>query len=126
MFGTRQPMTENANQTDPMFPVLNEAQIAHLVRVGCTRRARQDEILFDQGDDHHGVFIVVSGSIEVAGVSSSSETALKVLGPGAFTGEVNQLSGRRSLVRCRAIEESVLVELPRPSLRQVMQTEATL
>jgi len=113
-------------KNDPMFPVLNDEQVAYLRSVGPARRAHAGEILFDQGDSHHGVFIVVNGSIELLGISSGRETVLKVLGPGAFTGEVNQLSGRRSLVRCRAIEESVLLELPRPWLRQVMQTQATL
>jgi thioredoxin reductase (NADPH) len=113
-------------KNDPMFPVLNDEQVAYLRSVGPARRAHAGEILFDQGDSHHGVFIVVNGSIELLGISSGRETVLKVLGPGAFTGEVNQLSGRRSLVRCRAIEESVLLELPRPCLRQVMQTQATL
>ena len=45
---------------------------------------------------------------------------------GEFTGEVNQLSGRRSLVRCRAREASKLLEIARADLRRVMQTDAAL
>ncbi|HLK50955.1 MAG TPA: FAD-dependent oxidoreductase [Bryobacteraceae bacterium] len=114
------------NETDPMFPLLDAAQMEQLAPFASQRRARVGEVLFDQGDGSHGVFVVVSGSIEIAGVTSGNETPLRVLGPGAFTGEVNQLSGRRSLVRCRARDESVLLELARPSLRQLMQTDATL
>jgi hypothetical protein len=40
-----------------------------------------------------------------------------------FTGEVNQLSGRRSLVRCRAREMSTLIEIGRQHLRGIMQTD---
>jgi thioredoxin reductase (NADPH) len=119
-------MAERPNQTDPMFPTLHGAQIDHLASFVPPRRASQGEILFDQGDATHGVFVVVSGSIEILGVSSGNETLLKILGPGTFTGEVNQLSGRRSLVRCRVRENSVLLELPRRCLRQIMQTDATL
>jgi thioredoxin reductase (NADPH) len=49
-----------------------------------------------------------------------------VLTRGNFTGEVNQLSGRRSLVKCQAREASTLLEIPRASLQRMMQTDAAL
>jgi thioredoxin reductase (NADPH) len=119
-------MVETRNETDPMFPILADAHMEHLASFGSRRRAHEGEILFDQGDDNHGVFVVVSGEIELVGVSGRDKTVLRVLGPGMFTGEVNQLSGRRSLVQCRARTESDLIELTRPCLRRIMQTDATL
>lgn len=119
-------MPENPPSTDAMFPTLGEAQIERLASFSTRRQAQPGEILFDQGDDQHGVFIVLEGSIELVGISNHHESELTVLGPGAFTGEVNQLSGRRSLVRCRAREASVVLELGRTSLRRVMQTDAAL
>jgi thioredoxin reductase (NADPH) len=49
-----------------------------------------------------------------------------VIGKGTFTGEVNMLTGRQSLVRCRAGEASVLLELDRESLRRIIQTNAAI
>ncbi len=69
---------------------------------------------------------MLSGSIEIAGVANGNATLLRVLGQGTFTGEVNQLSGRRSLVRCQAREASELLEIDRASLRRIMQTDATI
>ena len=64
------------------------------------------------GNEDHGVFIVLSGSIETwPAFRAVEDSVLRVLERGQFTGEVNQLSGRRSLVRCRAREASELVEL---------------
>src|SRR5438270_9095155 len=111
---------EAPEQTDPMFPKLDEAQIARLKGFGEQRRAKAGEILFNQGDANHGVFVVLDGSIEIVGVSSDSDPVLRVLGSGLFTGEVNQLSGRRSLVLCRARESSTLLEIGRANLRQIM------
>src|SRR5260370_36591924 len=54
------------------------------------------------------------------------EGGLRVLGRGTVTGEVNQLSGRRSLVRCRAREASLVLEIDRASLRRIMQADAVL
>ena len=69
-------MAERPNQTDPMFPTLHGTQIDHLASFVPPKRASQREILFDQGDATHGVFVVVSGSIEILGVSSGNETVV--------------------------------------------------
>jgi thioredoxin reductase (NADPH) len=119
-------MAETPEQADLMFPTLDDAQVAKLALFGEQRRVEPGEIVFDQGDASHGVFIVLEGRIGIVGVSDRQETVLRVLGPGTFTGEVNQLSGRRSLVRCRGYEASVLLELGRTSLRRIMQTDAAL
>lgn len=119
-------MPEPPEPIDAMFPQLTDAQIERLRRFGAERRVQPGEIVFDQGDDRHGVFIVLSGSIEIVSVSNGDGAVLRTLGPGTFTGEVNQLSGRRSLVRCRAREESSLLEIGRDSLRQIMQSDANI
>ena len=125
--GRPQPsMLKNSPEIDAMFPQLDAAQIERLRSFGRERRAQPEEVLYDQGDSTHGVFVVISGSIEILGVSNGDDSVLRVLGPGTFTGEVNQLSGRRSLVRCRAREESTVLELGRSCLRKLMQTDVAL
>jgi thioredoxin reductase (NADPH) len=120
-------MSETSEQLDAMFPSLDDAQVARLCPFGEQRQVQPGEILFDIGDANHGIFVVLDGSIEIIGVSNSGEEAiLRVLGRGTFTGEVNQLSGRRSLVRCRAREASVVLEIGRANLRHMLQTDATL
>jgi len=119
-------VAETPEQLDTMFPRLDDAQIARLVPLGEQRKAAPGELLFDQGDVTHGVFIVIDGSIEVVEVSSGGEAVLRVLGPGTFTGEVNQLSGRRSLVKCRAREATSVLEIGRANMQRVMQTDAAL
>jgi len=108
------------------FPQLTAAQVSQLAAFSAPRHVHAREILFDQGSADHGVFIVLSGSIEIVGVANEAETVLSVLGPGEFTGEVTQLSGRPSLVLCRACATSELLEVARSSLMHVMQTDALL
>jgi thioredoxin reductase (NADPH) len=119
-------MPESTEQTDPMFPLLDDAQIARLAPFGEQRQVEAGAILFDQGDVSHGVFVVLGGSIELVGISAGGETVLRTLGRGTFTGEVNHLSGRRTLVKCRAREASSLIEIGRANLQRVMQTDAAL
>ena len=109
-----------------LFPNLGDAQVERLAVFGEQRQAQQGEVLFDQGDAHHSVFAVLEGSIELVGVTNVGEMVLGVLRRGAFSGEVSQLSGRRSLVRCRAREASTLLEISRANLRRMVQTDAGL
>ncbi|MGA3188362.1 MAG: FAD-dependent oxidoreductase [Bryobacteraceae bacterium] len=106
-------------EQDPMFPTLDDAQIARLISCGEKITKEQRDIVFDQGDAQHGVFLVLDGSI-------GFELIHQVLKRGMFTGEVNQLSGRRSLVRCQALEKSTLIEISRANLQQVIQNDAEL
>jgi thioredoxin reductase (NADPH) len=46
--------------------------------------------------------------------------------PGEFTGELDMLMGRRSLVRARAVTACQLLELPLENLRRIVQTDAEL
>jgi thioredoxin reductase (NADPH) len=119
-------MPELAEPNEAMFPTLDQAQIARLIPLGQERHVAAGEIVFDQGDSEHGVFVVLEGSIELVNLAKGQETVLMVHGPGKFTGEVNQLSGRRSLVRYRAHESSRLLEISRANLQHVMQNDAAL
>ena len=109
-----------------MFPRLNDAQIARLRPYGEPRHAAPGELLFDQGDFEHGVFVVLEGSLEIVNVTTAGESVIRTIEKGTFTGEVNQLSGRRSLVKCRAREASELLEISRAALQRLMQTDAGL
>jgi thioredoxin reductase (NADPH) len=119
-------MPETNEQLDAMFPALTDAQIARLSAFGQERHVEAREIVFDLGDASRGVFVVLEGSIEVANVTKDHEDVLRVLHRGEFTGEVNQLSGRRSLVQCRARAAGSLLEIARSDLRRVMQNDVEL
>ncbi len=117
---------ETPEQRALRFPKLTAAQLAQLGASGKPRRAIAGEVLFDQDSPDHGIFVVLTGSVEIIGRSNGADSVLSILGPGEFTGEITQLSGRRSLVLCRACEASELLEIDRSNLRHVMQTDAVL
>jgi thioredoxin reductase (NADPH) len=113
-------------EADERFPRLTDDQMERLKSFGVCGHVEAGGVIFERGDEAHGVFVVISGSIEIVSVSDSGESVLAILERGTFTGEVNQLSGRRSLVRCRAHEDSDLLEIGRANLRHLMQTDAGL
>ena len=122
----RKLIQESPEQTEAMFPKLDAGQTAQLAEFGQRRDAQAQEVILEPGDLHHGIYVVLSGSIEVIRVSADGETVLHVLGRGEFTGDVNLLSGRGTLIRGRTVEASTLLEIDRANLRHIMQTNAAL
>jgi thioredoxin reductase (NADPH) len=113
-------------QIEAMFPKLDVGQIAGLAAFGRQRDAQANEVILERGDLRHGIFVVLSGGIELLRVATDGETVLHVLVRGEFTGDVNLLSGRGTLIRARAVEASTLLEIDRANLRHIMQTDAAL
>ncbi|HEY0555347.1 MAG TPA: FAD-dependent oxidoreductase [Thermoanaerobaculia bacterium] len=124
-------MTEPIQSTlsspaEQVFPTLTPAQIARIAAHGAVRQVRQGEALFDVGDHPVPFFVVIRGRLEVVRPSGGVETLVTNHGPGQFTGEVNMLSGRRSLVRTRVAETGEVIELDRHSLLALVQTDSEL
>ncbi len=109
-----------------MFPTLSAAHIARLASLGRRRTARAGEIIFEQGAPRWSLFVVVTGRIEVVSPAAAGEILITVHDAAQFTGEVNLLYGRPSLVRARALETSELIEIGTATLRRVIQTDAEL
>jgi len=122
----RELILGSPEQIAARFPKLNNSQIAALAGFGQQRDAQPREVILERGDLHHGIFVVLSGRVEVIRVSTDGETVLHVLDRGEFTGDENLLQGRGTLVRARALEASTLLEIDRANLRQIMQTDDAL
>jgi thioredoxin reductase (NADPH) len=115
---------------DTRFPRLTDQQLALLESHGARRTFRAGDILVDQGQETPSVFVVLEGLIEGIAVDTKEgtpqERTISTLDRGAFTGEITQLSGRRSLVRTRATEDCVVFEIPQPEMQRIIQTDAQL
>jgi thioredoxin reductase (NADPH) len=122
----RELILGSPEQIAARFPKLDDSQIAALAEFGQLRDAQPREVILERGDLHHGIFVVLSGRVEAIRVSADGETVLHVLDRGEFTGDVNLLSGRGTLIRARALEASTLLEIDRANLRHIMQTDAAL
>ncbi|HMK35308.1 MAG TPA: FAD-dependent oxidoreductase, partial [Desulfomonilaceae bacterium] len=118
------PLT--TSRTEQIFPILTPAQISLIAAHGHMRAVQRGEVLVEQGDSAVPFFVVVSGELEIVRPSSGTETLVTVHGPGQFTGEVNMLSGRRSLVRMRVKQPGEVIELDRQQMLALVQTDAEL
>jgi thioredoxin reductase (NADPH) len=119
-------MAERAHLNHAMFPTLSADQIARLVPLGVRRRVAEGEVILDPGMVPRGLYLVLAGRLEVVSSSRTGEVHITALGRGQFTGEVNILTGRPSLVRTRAAAPSELLEVNHGVLRHIVQTDPEL
>jgi len=108
------------------FPVLTPAQIERIAAVGRRTASPAGQVLFDAGDQNTHFFVVIAGAIEIVQPVGDVERPVVVHRAGQFTGEINMLSARRSLVRARTTEQSELVVADREALRGLVQRDAEL
>jgi thioredoxin reductase (NADPH) len=111
---------------DELYPKLNNEQIARLSEVGTRRSLPAGEILFDQGTIGRHFYVILRGAIEAVLPSTEGEVHMRLHQPGDFTGELDMLSGRPSLVRARTVDPTEVLELDPLSLRGLIQTDPEL
>ena len=113
-------------RADHVFPTLTAAQMARVGVHGHTHQVTRGEVLVEAGGNVMPFFVVTAGSVEIVKPAGAEETVIAVHGPGEFTGEVNMLSGRRTLVRARVAETGQVIELSREQLLALVQTDSEL
>jgi len=101
------------------FPRLTKEQIHALCPAGKRRATEEGEQLWRSGDRGFGFFVVLSGRVEIIDPSGDAPRQVVVHDPGHFTGDVDVLTGRASLVDARVIEAGEVLELAPQALRRV-------
>ncbi|MFL6672323.1 MAG: FAD-dependent oxidoreductase [Massilia sp.] len=110
-----------------MFPILPGSDIARLRRFGSHGRWDDGEALFVAGQPGPGLVVVLSGRVSVTQCDGlGNERLITEQGPGEFSGEVAQLSGRPALVTGRALGKVEALTISPPSLRALVIAEAEL
>lgn len=122
----RTSQTHSSARRDMIYPKLDDKQIARLAPFGHFRSAHAGEVLFDQGKEREALFVVIKGRVQIVSPWEGVEIPINVQEPGEFTGDVSLISGRRSLVRGRALEASELLEISGERVRHIVQTDPEL
>ena len=108
---------------DEAFPTLTPQQIARIAPFARERALADGESLWEAGDRNRPLFVVLEGEVEIL---SGAEHMVAVHAAGAFTGDVDLLSGRPVVVRGRARGPVRVLELPPARLRSLVQTDSEL
>ena len=98
---TAAPPPPTIGRAEQMFPQLTPAQIERIASVGHRRDVRAGEVLFEPASRTRRFFVVLRARSRSCRPIGDGEEPVVVHRPGEFTGEINMLSARRSLVRAR-------------------------
>jgi len=108
-------------------PVLTEQEIKRLHRFGTVRQYARGVRILEAGHTCFGMIITLKGTVTICKYDGLGNTELLAEhGPGEFTAEVSQLSGRPSLVNATAKDDVEVLEVSPENLRALVIAEAEL
>jgi thioredoxin reductase (NADPH) len=110
------------NQAE-IFPILTPEQVARIAPFARERTFADGATVWNQGDRNNPMFVVVEGEIAIL---SGADQLVTVHHPGNFSGDVDLVSGRPTVVKARARGVTRVLELSRDHLRRLVQTDAEL
>ncbi len=104
--------------------LLTAAMMRRLRGYGSTELVDREAHLFEQGERLVDFFIVIEGGLELyerkGRTARAVESTLEKL---QFTGELDLLNDRPTLLNCRAIRTSRVLRISRESIRKLMSSE---
>src|SRR6202011_4630337 len=118
----RQLPPVSPERREQLFPKLVAAQIERIAALGRKRKVAKGEMLIKQGEVA-AFFMVISGRLDIVQPTLHGELIIVQHGPGQFTGELNMLTGRRSLVCGRMGEAGEVIEPSPEEMQALVQTD---
>jgi CRP/FNR family cyclic AMP-dependent transcriptional regulator len=108
-----------------LFKDLSMRELAMVNSMMHERRYIADEVIFDEGEEGQGLFLVLSGRVKIT-LPAHVDQVLIELGPGAFFGEVALLDSSIRTAQARAIEDSQIVALFRTEFYSLLDTHSAI
>lgn len=108
-----------------LFKDLSVRELAVVDQMFHARHYLADEVIFDEGEEGQGLFVVLSGRVKIT-LPATVDSVLIELGPGAFFGEVALLDQSVRTAQARAIEDAEIVALFRTEFYSLLQTHSAI
>jgi CRP/FNR family transcriptional regulator, dissimilatory nitrate respiration regulator len=100
----------------PLFEGLPADQLEDLVMILTDQVFRKGEIIFSEGEEGNGFYVVIQGRAKVYKLSpDGKEQILHIFGPGEPFGEVPVFTGQKFPAHAEAMEESRVFFFPKHS-----------
>ncbi|MFZ5570472.1 MAG: Crp/Fnr family transcriptional regulator [Thermodesulfobacteriota bacterium] len=110
-----------------LFQGLPEEQLADIASIAVNREYQRDEMIFSEGDDGDGFYVVADGLIKVFKVSTEGkEQILHIFSGGEPVGEVPVFSGRKFPASALALKRSRMLFFPRKAFVDLISAHPSL
>ena len=105
----------------PLFRNLDSEACAQVLMIGQVRSVRKEEVIFREGEQGDGLYIIMNGSVRISKQAASGEEALAILETNAFFGEMALVDFSDRAADAIANEDSDLFFIPLPQLRELIE-----
>src|SRR5258706_9053594 len=95
----------------PVFHELTRREILEVDQLLHERTYEKTEIIFEEGDAGHGIFIILSGKVRLKSTHKLLESATFEFGPGELLGELTLFDAAPRAATAVAIERTLTVAL---------------
>jgi len=110
-----------------LFNGLPENQVNEIVRIAVEKRYGKGEIIFLEGDEGNGFYVVADGKVKIFKASiDGKEQILHIYGQGNPFGEVPVFSGKKFPANAQAMLKSHLLFFPRTAFVKLITTNPSL
>jgi len=111
----------------PAFNGLSEDQLTEIKSIAVDRHCDKGEIIFSEGDEGNGFFVVVDGQVKIFKLSpEGKEQILHIFGSGDPVGEVAVFAGRSFPANAEAISAARLLFFPRSAFLGLISADPSL
>lgn len=111
----------------PLLGGLPEDQLREIGQIAVDRYFEKGEIIFSDGDEGSGFFVIAGGRVKIFKMSSEGkEQILHIFGPGEPFGEVPVFSGQSFPANAEAIARSHLLFFPRIAFVNLVTSNPSL
>jgi len=108
------------------FPSLTERQIETLSKYATRRHFHHNDTLFQAGVSPATFFVVLSGAIEILDHSGDESRTIVVHEPGQFTGDIDILTRRITVVSAVARGETDVLEVAPADIRRLIAEDPAM
>lgn len=109
------------------FKGLSGEELGEIQKISRERSYQRNQMIFSDGDDGNGFFLVVEGKIKVFKVSpEGKEKILHILGPGEPLGQVAVFAGESFPASAQAIGDSQVLFFPREAFVELIHRKPSL
>ncbi len=111
----------------PLFHGLPGKQLSELARIIIDRKYEQGEVIFTDGDEASGFFVLLSGRLKIFKLSpDGKEQILHFVDPREPFAEVAMFAGSRYPAHAEAIKESRAIYFPRAAFEKLIKKDPEL
>jgi thioredoxin reductase (NADPH) len=113
-------MSPSSPNDQSAFPVLSSEQIDRLRPYGVEGAIEAGDTLFETGERNFDFFVILEGAVEIKVPTGESPTRVTVHEPGEFTGDIDMVGSRSSLVSAVVREPGRVLRLSAETLKEVI------